>query len=393
MSIGRATLLLGLVATTIAGIAVSVVLGDEASIVLPVVYGVSGAYVVARRPWHPIGWLLIVSGWGVALGTLRVDATADVLMAGDMDPMVAFTAWANNWGFSMAFVGLVCLTVVFPDGHLPGGRSRLPNTVAILVSAAVSANIAIAPTIEPTLDGSTTIVTIPNPYALAPDAPVWELLPSGTDLYPVILLALVITGIGLIVRSRRAVGLMHLQYRWFIASLTLVIVLTSTWAIAVLAFGADALGPTWVLAILGFAAVPIAITVAVLRYRLFEIDRIISRTIGWALVTGVLASVFVMGLIALQTVLADVTQGETLAVAASTLVAFALFQPLRRRVQRVVDLRFDRARYDAERTTAALAARLRGDMDLGTVRSETLGTVVAAVRPTTVDLWLREAHR
>ncbi len=386
-------LLVGLAGITVAGISMSVVLGDEASIVLPIAYGVSGAYVVGRRPRHPIGWLLIATGWGVVLGTLRVDATADVLMSGDLDPMVAFTAWANNWGFSLAFVGLICLTVVFPDGHIPGGRWRLVNVVAIVVSAAISVNIAIAPTIDPTLDGSTTIATIPNPFGLAPDAPVWGLLPSGTDLYPAILLALVITGIGLLVRSRRAVGLTNLQYRWFIASLTLVIVLTSTWAVAVLAFQADALGPTWVIAILGFAAVPIAITVAVLRYRLFEIDRIISRTIGWALVTGMLVAVFVGLVIALQAILADVTQGETLAVAASTLVAFALFQPVRRRVQRAVDLRFDRARYDAERTTAALAARLRGDMDLGTVRSETLGTVVAAVRPTTVDLWLREANR
>ena len=129
---------------------------------------------------------------------------------------------------------------------------------------------------------------------------------------------------------------------------------------------------------------PVAIAVAVLRYRLFEIDRIISRTIGWALVTGVLVAVFVGGVIGLQALLTGVTQGETLAVAASTLVAFALFQPVRRRVQRAVDRRFDRARYDAERRVAAVRrtdsatrstltgpdARVPGDVGRGPTRED-----------------------
>ena len=392
MTIRRAALLVGLAAITFAGIVMSVVLGDEASIVLPVAYGVSGAYLVARRPMRPIGWLLIVIGWGVALGTLRVDATAAVLLAGDLDPLLAFTTWTNTWGFSMAFAGLTALTVVFPDERLPTGWWGVVGVVAIVVAVVISAVIAIAPETGPTPDGSATSLIIPNPYALAPDAAIWRLLPSLNDLFTLMLLGLVVSGIGLIVRSRQAVGAERLQYRWFITSLALVLILSSFWAITVFAFAADALGPTWVLAILGFAAVPVAITVAVMRYRLFEIDRIISRTIGWAVITGLLLAVFAVGVLGLQALLSDVTQGETLAVAASTLVAFALFQPIRKRVQRAVDRRFFRARYDAEQTTATLAARLRDDLDLGTVRSETLGTVVAAVRPTTAALWLREGR-
>jgi len=127
----------------------------------------------------------------------------------------------------------------------------------------------------------------------------------------------------------------------------------------------------------------------VLRYRLYEIDRIVSRTIGWAIVSAVLATVFVVVILVLQTALAQVTSSNTVAVATSTLVVFALFQPLRRRVQARVDRRFNRARYDAERTLAAFAGRLRDEVDLGQLRAEIIGTVDRTVQPTTVSVWLR----
>ncbi len=135
--------------------------------------------------------------------------------------------------------------------------------------------------------------------------------------------------------------------------------------------------------------VPIAIGVAILRYRLYEIDRIVSRTIGWAIVTGLLVAVFAGLVVALQALLAPVTNENTLAVAASTLVAFALFQPLRRRVQRAVDRRFDRARYDGQRTVDAFAERLRGSRDLTTVDEALLATVASAMQPQSATVWLR----
>jgi hypothetical protein len=133
--------------------------------------------------------------------------------------------------------------------------------------------------------------------------------------------------------------------------------------------------------------------VAILRYRLYEIDRLVSRTIGWAIVTGVLGVVFVCLVVTLQAVLAPFTRESTLAVAASTLVAFGLFQPLRRRVQRTVDRRFDRARYDGQRTTDAFAERLRNEVDLGTIRTSLAATANEAVRPSGSALWLRSRGR
>ena len=141
-------------------------------------------------------------------------------------------------------------------------------------------------------------------------------------------------------------------------------------------------------ACLAMLALPLAIGVAVLRYRLYEIDRIISRTIGWAIISGILLVAFVGLVVGLQAVLARFTSGGTLAVAASTLIAAALFQPVRRRVQQVVDRRFDRTAYDARRTADAFAERLRHEVDLDTLRAETERTVAQAIRPTTASLWL-----
>ena len=137
------------------------------------------------------------------------------------------------------------------------------------------------------------------------------------------------------------------------------------------------------------ALMPIAIGIAILRYRLYAIDRLVSRSISWAIVTGLLVAVFAGLVIALQAALAGITQGGTLAVAASTLVAFALFQPLRRRVQATVDRRFDRARYDSQRLVDTFAERLRNEVDLPAIREGMLATAATAVRPEHGAVWLR----
>ena len=148
-------------------------------------------------------------------------------------------------------------------------------------------------------------------------------------------------------------------------------------------------GLAWIPAILAYPTIPIAISVAVLRYRLLEIDRIVSRTIAYTLVTGILAMVFAAAILLLQGLLATFTQGQTVAVAASTLAVFALFQPVRRRVQRVVDRRFDRGRYDAERTALAFSERLRHEVDMEAVTLDLAQTTRQTVAPTSLAIWLR----
>ena len=126
-----------------------------------------------------------------------------------------------------------------------------------------------------------------------------------------------------------------------------------------------------------------------MRYRLYEIDRIVSRTISWALLTVILGATFILVVLVLQTVVAPITGSSELAVAGSTLLVAALFQPIRRRVQHVVDRRFNRTRYDAESTVSAFAARLRDEVDLERLRAEVLATATQTVEPSAVALWLR----
>jgi hypothetical protein len=141
-----------------------------------------------------------------------------------------------------------------------------------------------------------------------------------------------------------------------------------------------------------FPSVPISIAIAVLRYRLYEIDRIISRTIGWAIVTACIVAIYLAGVLVLQGALEGATQGDTLAVAASTLLAAASFQPLRRRIQDLVDRRFHRTRYDAERMAAAFTERLRDQVDLEAVTGHLGATTREAVAPRTMTLWLRSRN-
>jgi hypothetical protein len=153
-------------------------------------------------------------------------------------------------------------------------------------------------------------------------------------------------------------------------------------------------GPLWLLiAAVRLLLVPIAVSVAVTRYHLYEIDRLISRGLSWGILTAALVAVYSAAVLVLQGFLADVTQGQTLAIAASTLLAAALAQPLLRRLQAALDRRFDRSRYDAERTVGLFSDRIRNEVDLDSVRAAVERTAERSLHPTTVGLWFRPAHR
>jgi hypothetical protein len=207
--------------------------------------------------------------------------------------------------------------------------------------------------------------------------------------------ALLLALAAVIVRLRRSEGVEQAQLKWFVAAIVAVC------ACVTLGFAdggylglAEGASPTGfdLLAYASQSLPPIAVGVAVLRYHLFEIDRIISRTLSWAMLTGLLGAVFIGLVVGLQAVFANVTRTNTLAVAASTLVVAALFQPLRRGIQSAVDRRFNRSRYDAERTVAEFATRLRNEVEITTVTTDLHGTVLRAVNPSSLGLWIREAR-
>ena len=204
--------------------------------------------------------------------------------------------------------------------------------------------------------------TTTNPFGV----PGWPArFRSSIDLIWFDLLALFVLAVAaLVVRYRRGDGIERLQVRWLAAAVALCLVGFAAGMVELrVRTEAGPLAST-LIAYAGILAMPIAIGIAITRYRLYEIDRIISRTIGYALVTGVLVLVFVGGVLGLQAALEPLTGGNTIAVAASTLIVAALFQPLRRRIQRAVDRRFDRARYDGQKVVDAFGRQLRDEVDL-----------------------------
>jgi hypothetical protein len=187
-----------------------------------------------------------------------------------------------------------------------------------------------------------------------------------------------------IVRVRRAGEVERAQLKWFVAAYF------AAGAITAVSFAdGTTQTPIDLIAPWSFSLPPIAVGIAILRYRLFEIDRIVSRTIGYAAVTAVLALVFLGANLALQAVLAPLVRADTIVVAASTLLVAALFAPVRSRIQRAVDRRFHRARLDADRLAAVFAERLRDEVDLETLRARSLATAAGALEPDRIALWLR----
>jgi hypothetical protein len=230
--------------------------------------------------------------------------------------------------------------------------------------------------------------TIDNPFGVGPDLrPLFGPQVSRTVAAGVAVVAPLLA-LSLASRYRMADAIGRQQLKWFVLALLVTI---GGIGVALLGASVSEQPPEAGLVVFGYAGalVPVAIGIAILRYRLYDIDRLISRSLGYAVVTGVLAAVFAGTAIGLSTVLGSLAQGESLAVAASTLIVLGLFGPLRRRAQSAIDRRFDRASYDASRTVQALTARLRDDVDIGRLEADVLGVVDQTFHPAFVGLWLR----
>jgi hypothetical protein len=356
-------------------------------------YAGVGALLAIRRPSSPIGWLLMALGWAFALVTLTLDATPDQFAAGTLAPHVAILASVTANQGTLGFFLLALLAIVFPSGRFPTGRWGAVARIAAGIALACVLVGFVMPRINVNLWSGSTGTVVRNPLAILPDLPVWAPLTPDTVVLPVVAL-MGAAIVSLFLRFRRAVGVERQQLKWIAAALGFVVVAVfGGFVTGILVPAAAQSGVVWLGAVVAFPCVPVAIGLAVLRYRLYEIDRLVSRTIGWALTTGTIAALFGALAVGLQGLLAPLTAGNGLAVAASTLTAVALFQPLRRRLQRVVDRRFNRARYDAERTVADFAARLRDQIELRAIQAHVLASVDAAVRPAGTTLWLRERRR
>lgn len=346
-----------------------------------------GAVLTLRRPGNIVGLVLMLAAILLAAAILGFPGGAVLYEErGRHDLLAGVVALIGALGIlpSLIVAGPL-LALVFPTGRLPGPRWRWPVGAIVAMIAFGSATVVV----RPGQIGGSGSSFADNPFGVSGfsgSEPLWAM---GDTLVAAALPFTVLLALAaVIVRVRRSRGVERAQLKWFVASNAVVGVFLTVSAVD----GAtqtivDVLSP-WT-----FSLPPIAVGIAVLRYRLYDIDRLISRTLSWAVISGVLVSVFAGAVVAMQAVLAGFTQGQTLAVAASTLVAFALFQPVRRRVQTAVDRRFDRARYDAQRTVEGLAAGLRDEFDLERLGTGLGAVVDQALAPSSVGVWLRPSQQ
>ena len=326
---------------------------------------------------------------GLALGSTRVTASSEELLTGQADALGQLTAWTNGIGWVLVFAGFTGLALVFPGGSLPGGRWAVAARIVVAASASIALLLLFGPVINVTVPGVPSGIDVPNPLA-APFLDAAALPPGYTAMLWTSLFVLTVVGVvSLLDRFLGSSGLERLQYRWLAWAVVVAAVGSGVWAILANVIQVQPTVIATAFVLVSYPAIPVAVVVAVVRYRLYEIDRLVSRTLGWALATAAVVSVFVIAVLALQALLAGITQGQTLAVAASTLLASAAFQPVRARVQAAVDRRFDRPRLEAERSLVAYGERLQHEVDLVALTRDVELTVRMALRPASAGTWIR----
>jgi MFS family permease len=347
-------------------------------------YAVTGAILIIRRPRNSIGWLLMGVALGFALISVPVTGTPQEFIDGSVDLPVALFAVIHAGLGTTTFLVMTVLVMVFPSGRLPAGRWGRLSRLGLGVSLVFGAAAYLLPEISLPVGA-----WVRNPVALLPDSAIWRVINPATVIVPIMFVMLA-GAVSMVVRARRATDTERQQLRWIAASFAVLMAAVGSGFAMSLFVPETGYGLAWVPAMVALPTVPIAVGIAVLRYRLYEIDRIISRTIGYAVLTAVLAAVFLATNLGLQSWVATMTGGGgTVAVAASTLLVAALFQPLRRRIQRPIDLRFNRAQINGERTLAAFGDRVREEVDLANLSGAVLVTADEAVRPAAAGLWLR----
>jgi hypothetical protein len=355
--------------------------------ILALSFPLLGWVILRRLPSHRLGWIYLAIGFWEALNLFAsgYSTLAFWLTSGDL-PLASELSWVAVWAWAPAFTLFSSMAILlFPTGHLPSrrwwpvvGLAALSLVLLLVPTAALT-----WPYRGLTLERANAL-NVPPP----PDPSVALAFAIQNVAQLLLLVAMIGSAAALVARFRRARGVERQQLKWFTYGAILVVVLLVVWTANVLDPLASALSA------LLLAVLPVAIAIAILRYRLFDIDRIISRTVSYAILTAVLAGVYVAGFLGFQAALSSVTESEgPVAVAASTLAVFALFTPIRRRIQAVVDRRFNRARYDAQQSAEAFAGRIRDQVDLGQLSAEVVQVLERTVQPASAGIWLRPSER
>jgi hypothetical protein len=348
-------------------------------------FGVVGFLVAWRRPGNPLGWLLLGAvGFLVLSGDAGLYAVAAYQLYGGSLPLGWVAVLLQpGWAPAIALFGLSVL--LFPDGRLPSPRWRWALWAYVAVAAlwtvgvfVISVQVIAAHQIRVDSSGNLLALDHPaGPYAW------WGLVQQV--FFPVLGACWLASVIGQVISYRRSSGERRLQLKWLVGG-SVVAVLGALPAVPLTDNPNPVLNAAGHIGLVLVLALPVSMGVAILKYRLYDIDRIISRTLAYALLTGLLVGVYA-GLVLLA--IEVLRFGSSVAVAVATLVAAALFSPLRARVQRAVDRRFNRARYDADAAVAAFNVRLKDAVDMAAVQADLVGVVHDTLHPAHVSVWIQ----
>ena len=352
-------------------------LGPAAPVIT--IYAVVGVVIARRQPRNPIGWILLVFILLLVLSTDVGDYAVLAYRPGHHLPFAPVAVVLQPlWGPAILIFPLVIL--LFPDGRLASRRWRWVLLVYAGAGACVTAVLFVPGIIavarhDVHLDSFGDLVVTSHPAAAIRVAEAVGLILIGVFW---------LSFVGHQVLSwRRATGERRQQLKWLASGAAITVGLVAV------SFGIPSTSVAGQILGLGLAGLPVSIGVGILKYRLYDIDRIISRTLAYAIVTGLLIGVYA-GLVLLAT--SVLAFSSSVAVAAATLTAAALFSPLRRRIQRIVDRRFNRSRYDAEETTVAFAGRLKEAVDLDSVHDDLVNVVQQALEPAHLSVWMSRHH-
>jgi hypothetical protein len=350
-----------------------------------IAFGVVGALILSRQARNRIGWLLMVIALSLGvLGALPSYAQT-TNGAAELTALNFLAIWLSGWGWWLFIGPLLLIMLTFPTGRLLSPRWRwVVGMIALLIVIFV-----VFVTASPEWQDPTTGTNFPNPLSL-------NVMPANLTFDAIQtpwMIALVTTSalcvLAVLIRYRRSGSVEREQLKWFLYASAIFIAL---YAFAGLLFiGVDSPGWVGVLLSLAFTLFPVSIGVAILRYRLFDIDIIIRRTLVYSILTGLLALIYFGGVVLLQQLTRSIAgESSDVAIVISTLVIAALFSPLRRRVQNVIDRRFYRRKYDAAKTLAAFGVTARDEVELDKLTSELLHVVNETMQPTSVSLWLKD---
>ncbi|MGP7995923.1 MAG: hypothetical protein ACLPKI_01085 [Streptosporangiaceae bacterium] len=359
---------------------------DGSVIALAFVFLAVGFLVAVRQPANPIGWVLTATGLSTAFTiAASLYTLQDFSQARGGLPLGRTLLFAENTCWPLAIVIGMTTLLLFPAGRLSRRWRRVlagyaAASLLVLASQAVSAwYLVTRPRLQ--MDAGGTVLGVHHPGGMIGF--------FSTGLPVLLLVPFWLAWIArLVIEFRRSAGAARQQFKWFTAGAVISLLGVVVMTVAESGASQSQAALTSVVNVAATYAVvafPLGMGLGILRYRLFEIDRIISRTLGYALVTGLLIGVYA-GLVLLA--IEVLRFGSSVSVAVATLAAAALFSPLRRRVQRVVDRRFNRARYDADQMVAGFAARLKDAVDLDTVRDDLATAVQGALEPARVSVWL-----